>query len=360
MSAGGYLDACGFNPTSGGTGDFVVSTAITGYQTPASASAVNGRVYSYRAQSSDLSQWEEGFGAYTTGTTTLARTTVTASSTGSKVSFTSPPNVYITALSADLQNASFLINGVLDYRRLNLPGQLFGLTLSAAGSSSTFGIAPGFATDSSAVALMTLASAYNKTTSAWSVGSGNGALDTGSIATNTWYHVWLIQRSDTGVVDVLVSTSATAPTMPANYDRKRRIGSMKTDGSSQWTSFTQVGDKFYWASVAFDYQGAARSDALLAVSVPPGLTVFPIIEGKTIAGSGSADALLLVGHGTSSSANMLIASGGDNYGRSGSTSAYAFTNTANQIRMAATGNILAGNNTYIGTIGWIDARGRDN
>lgn len=105
MSAGGYLDACGFFPVSGDTGDFVVSAAITGYQTPASAGAANGAVYSYRAQSTDLSQWEVGFGAYTSGTTTLARTTVVASSTGSKVNFSSPPAVYITALSADLWKA---------------------------------------------------------------------------------------------------------------------------------------------------------------------------------------------------------------------------------------------------------------
>lgn len=102
MSATGFLDACGFNPASGGTGDFVVSAAVTGYQTPAGAGAVNGAVYSYRAQSSDLSQWEIGYGAYATGTTTLARTTVVASSTGSKVNFSAPPSVYITALTADL------------------------------------------------------------------------------------------------------------------------------------------------------------------------------------------------------------------------------------------------------------------
>ena len=102
MPAGGFLDACGFYATAGGTGDFVVSSAAIGYQTPASASAVNGLVYSYRAQSSDLSQWEIGFGAYATGTTTLARTTVVASSTGSKINFSAPPSVYVTALSADL------------------------------------------------------------------------------------------------------------------------------------------------------------------------------------------------------------------------------------------------------------------
>ena len=104
MSATGFLDACGFFPAAGGTADFVVSSAVTGYQTPASAGAANGAVYSYRAQSSGLSEWEIGFGAYTSGTTTLARTTVVASSTGSKVNFSAPPSVYVTALTADLDD----------------------------------------------------------------------------------------------------------------------------------------------------------------------------------------------------------------------------------------------------------------
>lgn len=120
MSATGFLDACGFFPAAGGTADLVVSAAITGYQTPSSAGAVNGAVYSYRAQSSDLSQWEIGFGTYTTGTTTLARTTVVASSTGSKVNFSAPPSVYITALTADLLNASLLASGTVPTARLPL------------------------------------------------------------------------------------------------------------------------------------------------------------------------------------------------------------------------------------------------
>ena len=127
MSATGFLDACGFFPAAGGTADFVVSAAITGYQTPASAGAVNGAVYSYRAQSSDMSEWEIGFGAYATGTTTLARTTVVASSTGSKVNFSAPPSVYITALSADLQNAALLDNGQFGFhnRLINPNGQIW-------------------------------------------------------------------------------------------------------------------------------------------------------------------------------------------------------------------------------------------
>jgi microcystin-dependent protein len=113
MSAGGYLDGCGFIAASSGTGDFVVSVAVQGYQTPASASAVNGTVYTYRAESADKSQWEIGFGAYTSGTTTLARTTQLATSTGAKVSFLAAPNVYVTAAKADLQNASLLNSGTV-------------------------------------------------------------------------------------------------------------------------------------------------------------------------------------------------------------------------------------------------------
>lgn len=120
MTANAYVDACGFVATSAGTSDFVVSAAVLGYQTPASAGAVNAAVYSYRAENAAKTAWEEGFGAYTVGSVTLARTTVTANSLGntSKVTFSDPPNVFIVALSADLQNASLLTSGTLAAARL--------------------------------------------------------------------------------------------------------------------------------------------------------------------------------------------------------------------------------------------------
>lgn len=119
MTAGAFVDVCKFNATSTGTVDFVVSSAVTGYQTPASAGAVNATVYSYRAESADLTQWEIGFGAYTVAGTTLARTTIVASSTGSKVSFSAAPQVGVTALTADLQNAALLTSGTLPVARIN-------------------------------------------------------------------------------------------------------------------------------------------------------------------------------------------------------------------------------------------------
>jgi hypothetical protein len=57
-----FIDGVIFAATTPGTGDFVVSGAVQGYMTPAQAGAVNGRVYRYRAESVDLSQWETGYG----------------------------------------------------------------------------------------------------------------------------------------------------------------------------------------------------------------------------------------------------------------------------------------------------------
>jgi hypothetical protein len=93
-----------FNPTLGGTTDWVYSSAVTGYVGPAASNPamVDGRTYRYRAESADLSQWEWGSGTYTASTQTLARTTITLSSTGSKVSFSAPPTVGIVPFPADI------------------------------------------------------------------------------------------------------------------------------------------------------------------------------------------------------------------------------------------------------------------
>ena len=99
-----FLDCCRFNPALGGTTDWTYSSAVAGYQAPAAAAVVNGATYSYRAESSDLSQWEVGFGTYNTSTGVLARTTVLFNSSGttSKINFSTVPQIAIVALAEDL------------------------------------------------------------------------------------------------------------------------------------------------------------------------------------------------------------------------------------------------------------------
>lgn len=103
-----------------------------------------------------------------------------------------------------------------------------GLTYSnAADATNDFTILSGSCRDSTNTEDMILSASITKRIdAAWVVGDNQGGLDTGAVA-NTTYHIWLIKRTDTDVVDVLFSTSATAPTMPTNYDKKRRIGSFQ-------------------------------------------------------------------------------------------------------------------------------------
>src|SRR5438874_4844987 len=99
-----FLDVCRFTPTAGGTTNWTFSSTVAGYQSPAAAGAINGKLYKYRAESADLTQWELGEGAYNSGTGTFARTTVLFNSSGTtaKINFLSLPQVAIVALKEDL------------------------------------------------------------------------------------------------------------------------------------------------------------------------------------------------------------------------------------------------------------------
>lgn len=70
--------------------------------------------------------------------------------------------------------------------------------------------------------------------------SGANGLDTGAEAGNTWYYVWVIAQAG-GTVAGLISTSSTAPTMPAGYTFKALVTATRNDGSSNFISFKQRG-----------------------------------------------------------------------------------------------------------------------
>ena len=231
------------------------------------------------SSASGPSNWMEGIVTYSG--TTLTMTSDKTNGSGTKTDWNL--NVVGEPGAGDLSSANNLsdvASAATARANLGIPallrGHIAGLTLSAAGSTGTFGIAAGVATDSTNVDVMALASAYTKTTSAWAVGSGNGAMDTGSVANNTWYHVHLIKRPVTGVVDVLFSLSAAAPTLPTSYTIFRRIGSMRTDGSAQWRKFYQVGDTFHSTdTVVADVSAAATTAARVSttLTVPTGIVV---------------------------------------------------------------------------------------
>lgn len=64
--------------------------------------------------------------------------------------------------------------------------------------------------------------------------TGANALDTGTEANSTWYYVWLIKHGTNGTVAGLLSTSATAPTLPSGYTHKRLIFAVRNDASGNF------------------------------------------------------------------------------------------------------------------------------
>ena len=242
-------------------------------------------------------------------------------------------------------------------------GMIDGLTLSnAADTEHDITIAAGAARDSTDAYTLGLAAAITKQIdAAWAAGTNAGGLDTGSVGNNTWYHVWLIRKDSDGTIDALFSTSATAPTMPAGYTYKRRIGSVLTNGSANIIGFLQNGDKYLWktpiADVTAGTYGTSRT--LVTLTVPTGIKVVPIVRaysqisgGYTLVWGSCSEqdnftpASNVAGHVAETSSGGVISNLAD----------FIWTDTSARIYI----DCLAANNTiYLNTFGWIDPRGRD-
>lgn len=97
---------------------------------------------------------------------------------------------------------------------------------------------------------------------AWAVGDDAGGMDTGSVANNTIYYIWLIKRTDTGVEDALISASNSSPTMPTNYDKKRLIGVAKTDGSANLERVSSVNRPWDQTAPIWPDSGSANAYAI--------------------------------------------------------------------------------------------------
>jgi hypothetical protein len=245
-----------------------------------------------------------------------------------------------------------------------LRGHIGGLTLSNNGADATndIDIAVGAALAGDQSALLVLSSALTKRLdAAWAVGTNQGGLDTGSIA-DTTYHVWLIRRPDTGVVDVLFSASATAPTMPADYTQNRRIGSIIRTGGAI-VPFLQFGDMFKRDGVTDRNSTSAAASALLAVSVPLGIVVAPLLRLVLTAGT-SDNCAVQIGDAAFGSANITMCQVNTGAGDTSETNiqivpGWVFTNTSAQIYFAQLN--IAGTPTAstLDCFGWIDRRGRD-
>ena len=274
----------------------------------------------------------------------MAANTVKANLTGATAD---PSDVTLAALQAALGSGN---------PRAYIAG--LGLSNNATDAINDIDIAAGTCRDSTNAADITLAAALTKRLdAAWAVGTGNGGLDTGTIA-NTTYHIWLIKRSDTGVVDALFSTSATAPTMPASYDYKRRIGSIIRAGATI-LGFLQDENRFWLNTPVQD--AAATNPGTTAVTrtltTPAGVKMIAVLSVSITAPGGSSARAFLSSLdqpdvAASSSAFHLwapVASTGS------ASNVHVRTNVSSQIRTRVDASDAA-SNIIIVTLGWIDTR----
>lgn len=179
-------------------------------------------------------------------------------------------------------------------------------------SNTTFTMAAGAARDSGnsndivLSAGVTLNAAVN--------GVVNG-LDTGALAANTMYAIYVIgdstQHKATGA---LLSLSFTQPSLPGGYDMYRLTGAILTDSSSHFLLFWESGQgtsRTYYYDVGISELSAGSStsyaDVDLATSVPPIATNVLMIATYTPNSATNVAHLLPTG---SSATNGIVRIGG--------------------------------------------------
>lgn len=121
----------------------------------------------------------------------------------------------------------------------NLVKPITGLLLSnnVSTPNTKIDISPGSAQMANDAVVGVLTSGWSKTVSAWTAGNNNGMLDTGAIAANKGYWIWMIRNPSTLAIDFVCGLAGAGPDTTliaaAGFTQKRRLRcGFFTDGSS--------------------------------------------------------------------------------------------------------------------------------
>jgi hypothetical protein len=270
------------------------------------------------------------------------------------------PNNLTNGTTADASQVMANMNAIVGCIN-GLQGYLGGLTMSndASTPNTTIDTAAGVADSDDVTTMMKLANFTKNANATWAAGTGGGCLDTGAgLGTNTWYHLFVIARTDTGTVDELCSTSATSPTMPTSYTKKRRIGSFLTDSSGHILAFSQNGDEFLWVTIRQDVNDAiiGTTATLYPLSVPPGVKV--VARTDIVGGNDTASWFMVVNSPDQAATVANVPLGNQTLFAVNAFTPMPLdvrTNTSQSIRVVSS---VAGTSLFICTYGWIDTRGK--
>jgi hypothetical protein len=146
--------------------------------------------------------------------------------------------------------------------------------------------------------------------------SGAGGLDSGAVATDTWYAVHVI-ADGAGNAAGLLSLSTDTPTMPSGYTYSRRVGWIRTDGTNGYPlPIAQFGQTVYYTPGAANNLIAypALAAGVAGSIVTP--TWVPVSVSATV--PPTAVTICVLGH-VQLEGGLLVAPSGDFGGYSSST-----------------------------------------
>ena len=147
-----------------------------------------------------------------------------------------------------------------------------GLSMQRA-SVTTLSFTPGYCRDSNNIIDLQLTSAITCNAAV----NGVNGLDSGSLANTTWYYGFIIGDSK-GIktTATLLSTSKTAPTLPAGYDSFRWVGVALTSGAAQFNDYLTKDDgltrRTIWTSAITALSGGSATTittVAMTSGVPP-------------------------------------------------------------------------------------------
>lgn len=244
-------------------------------------------------------------------------------------------------------------------------GYLAGLQLARnAGTPTTaLDISAGVCTsDDGAVSIRFPGTLTGTTGGTFVQGAGQPKLDAGAIGNDQWWHVFAIAGGPFDY-DMLFSLSATAPTLPAGYTVKRRLGAFRTDGAAAILAFVQDGDYFAWDVPFGDVNDVDPGVAavLRTLTVPPGVNVFALFNAFVQKTSAGATHALFTDPATGDTSAAVtgstpIVEGGSIQG--GFAALSVRTDTSGRVRSRLFASD-ANTTLVVTTLGWLDRRGQD-
>lgn len=193
--------------------------------------------------------------------------------------------------------------------------------------------------------------------------NGANGLDTGGLANNTFYSIWVIYNPSTGTTAGLASTSATSPTMPSGYTAKARLGWMRTDGSAHFWGLMQKGKR---AQLVVGLGGLSDLPTLVTGAIGTSESAWGSFSVNGYVPTTARSVKLVARSNNSATASVVIAPS-SNFHPGVTTTPYApyilydvngsasyYTDTIDLMHESVTIYAITSTNTVITLLGWED------